>query len=460
MSLLKNLLKIIILLALTYGVGRFVVVFKDSRLTGERAPYIQTLTSDSVIIHWLTEDAQLGVVRFGEKGKPLSNSKAESSASTNHIVKLTGLKAGTLYYYQAGDVAENNWFYTQPDKAVATRVWVIGDSGQPGDMQNQVRDAAFNWMQENPLGMRENVKSLVDVWLALGDNAYRSGTNQQYQAGLFEPYKKLLSNTALWSVYGNHDDRRWAYFRIFDFPENAEAGGIASNTENYYSFNYSNIHFVMLDSQASDRSKTGEMASWLKRDLTQNKKTWVVAAFHHPPYTKGSHDSDDISDSRGRMQQMRENILPILEAGGVDLVLSGHSHVYERSYLLDCSYGYSDEFSSTNIVSSGVNGKHLQYLKPMVQEGSSKKEESKKNDSVKEHKGAIYVVTGSSSKADQGSLDHPAHHVALSEAGSVVIDVDGNKLIARFINNKGLVHDEFSITKKIEYVGNYQGCNN
>ncbi len=454
MSLLKKLLKIIILLALAYAVGRFVVVFKDSRLTGNRAPYIQTVTSNSVVIHWLTETSQLGVVRFGEEDEPLSNSQSELSASTNHIIKLTNLKAGTLYYYQVGDgqingVAEKNWFYTQPDKTIATRVWVMGDSGQPGKTQNQVRDAAFNWMQENPFpeerAAKKNTHSLIDVWLALGDNAYSSGTNQQYQAGLFNPYKKILGNTALWSAYGNHDDRRWAYFRIFDFPEKAEAGGIASNTENYYSFNYSNIHFVMLDSQASDRSKNGDMANWLKRDLAQNNKTWVVAAFHHPPYTKGSHDSDDTYDSRGRMQQMRENILPVLEAGGVDLVLTGHSHVYERSYLMDCAYGYSNDFSPVNIVSSGVNGKHLQYLKPMgnVEKGNQ---------------GTVYVVTGSASKADNGSLDHPAHYVSLAEAGSVVIDVDGNKLIARFINNKGLVRDAFNITKDAEYVNNYQGC--
>ncbi len=454
MSLLKKFVKVIIVLALAYGVARFVVVFQDSRLTGNRAPYIQMLTTDSVIVRWMTEDNQPGIVRYGENREHMLAIEAEQSPAKNHIIKLTNLKPATLYYYQVGDAGSaptsdlgENWFYTHPDKIVPGRVWVIGDSGQPGETQRQVRDAALSWMRENSLAAKagvDAVEPLVDVWLALGDNAYRSGSNKQYQAGLFDPYKNLLANTAIWPVYGNHDERRWTYFRIFDLPENAEAGGLASHTENYYSVDYSNIHFVMLDSQASDRSKTGDMANWLKRDLAQNKKPWVIAAFHHPPYTKGSHDSDDASDSRGRMQQMRENIVPVLEEGGVDLVLSGHSHMYERSYLMDCAYGSSEDFSSSNIVSSGVNDKYQQYLKPLTR---------------KKHQGTVYVVAGSSSKVDHGSLDHPAHYRGLLEAGSVVIDVDDNKLIARFINKEGQVRDEFSIEKNTEFVSDYKGCN-
>ena len=140
---------------------------------------------------------------------------------------------------------------------------------------------------------------------------------------------------------------------------------------------------------------------------------------------------------------MRENILPILEKAGVDIVLSGHSHMYERSYLLDCAYGKSGDFSSDNIVSKGVNNKNKQYRKPLNKAANQ---------------GAVYMVAGSSSRVDQGPLDHPAHHVGLLEAGSVVIDVNGNKLKARFINNKGQVRDEFSIAKDAEYTSRYQGC--
>ena len=140
---------------------------------------------------------------------------------------------------------------------------------------------------------------------------------------------------------------------------------------------------------------------------------------------------------------MRENILPILEQAGVDLVLSGHSHMYERSYLLDCAYASSDQFTEKNIVSDGTQGKHQQYIKPVKQ---------------KANQGAVYVIAGSSSKVDQGPLDHPAHHTGFLEAGSMVIDVVDDKLTAYFINKEGQVKDEFSITKDAEYSSEYQGC--
>ncbi len=459
MSLLKKLAKIILALIVAYAVARFAVVFYDSRLTGARAPYIQTLTPHSVVIRWMTEENQLGIVRFGEDPQLLSSIEMESSPTNNHTVKLDGLKPATRYYYQTGTISgfyqksiERQWFYTHPETVQPTRIWLIGDSGKAGEIQSQVRDSALQWMQQNPLpapaatdddAAEKSPSPPVNVWLALGDIAYRSGSNQQFQESLFEPYAELLPNTALWPVYGNHDDRRWTYFRIFDLPENAEAGGVPSGTENYYAIDYSNIHFVILDSQASDRDKDGDMADWLRRDLAQNKKPWVIAAFHHPPYSKGSHDSDNTSDSRGRMQDMRENILPILEAGGVDLVFTGHSHMYERSHLIDCAYGDSQSFSLDNIVSGGVKNKSRQYLKPL---------------NKKSHQGAVYVVAGSSAKVDQGSLDHPVHYVGLQEAGSVIVDVVDDKLTARFINNEGQVRDEFSITKQADYDGGYRGC--
>ena len=79
------------------------------------------------------------------------------------------------------------------------------------------------------------------------------------------------------------------------------------------------------------------MLTWLEADLAANTNEWLIAFWHHPPYSKGSHDSDWEME----LIQMRENALPLLESYGVDLVLSGHSHCYERSYFLDGHYGRS-----------------------------------------------------------------------------------------------------------------------
>jgi hypothetical protein len=95
---------------------------------------------------------------------------------------------------------------------------------------------------------------------------------------------------------------------------------LPSGTERYYAFDHGNIHFICLDSQGSGRIATDPMLRWLAADLAATTQKWIIAFWHHPPYTKGSHDSD----SELELIEMRENALSILEAGGADLVVTGH----------------------------------------------------------------------------------------------------------------------------------------
>lgn len=339
---------------------------------------------------------------------------------------------------QYGD-DQKYWFVTAPaaDSRDPVRLWVIGDSGQPGEIANAVRDSMKIWVNDHP---REN-RTAIDQWILLGDNAYRSGSNQQYQVALFDTYPSILRNFAFWPAYGNHDARRWTFFDIFSLPEKAEAGGRKSGTEHYYSFNYGNIHIIMLDSQDSGREPGDRMLRWLEKDLNEAEQQWKIVVFHHPPYSKGSHDSDDKGDSGGRMMEMRSNVLPILEKYDVDLVLSGHSHGYERSRMIACHYGPSSEFSEANVVSSGLDQQHQRYLK-----------------ASKAGNGTLYVVAGASSKVDYAEMNHPAMAVSKKEAGSLLIDIEGNVLTGRYINAKAAVIDEFSIEKQADYTSGFAGC--
>ncbi|HEY6167684.1 MAG TPA: metallophosphoesterase, partial [Verrucomicrobiae bacterium] len=286
----------------------------------------------------------------------------------------------------------------------------------------------------------------TDVWLMLGDNAYNSGLDSEYQTGVFDVYPQLFRHAVVWPALGNHDTAQshvsndtYAYFDIFTLPKSGEAGGEASGSEHFYSFDYGNIHFVCLDSMTDLlRATNSAMANWLRGDLANNTNTWLIAYFHHPPYTKGSHDSDDVTNDY-ELVEMRENFLPILESYGVDLVLSGHSHVYERSYFIDRHYGYSDSFdTSTNIVQpgSGRVGGTGAYTKAT---------------GLPVHKGAVYVVCGSSGATGGGTLDHPAMYVSLNNLGSMVIDVSSNRLDATFLRESGIVpatNDWFTIIKQ------------
>jgi hypothetical protein len=376
----------------------------DLELTGAssptltRGPYLQIGTPSSVVLRWRTSIATDSRVRYGASASSLDQTVSEPTPTTEHIVALTGLQPDTTYYYAVGsstsDLAgadADHFFITSPAPGSSrpTRVWVIGDAGTADANQAAVRNAYYTF----------NGSRYTDLWLMLGDNAYETGTDTEYQNAVFNMYPATLRQSPLWPTIGNHDTAESTnpsptipYYQMFTLPMNAEAGGVASGTEDYYSFDYGNIHFVCLDSMTSSRALSGPMLTWLQADLAANTKQWLIAFWHHPPYSKGSHNSD----TETVLVEMRVNVLPILEAYGVDLVLSGHSHSYERSYLIDGHYGVSSTFTSAMQVNGGDgrptgNGA---YSKLTLGPGA--------------HEGAVYAVAGSSGKISGGALNHPA----------------------------------------------------
>ncbi len=388
-------------------------------------------------LRWRTSSATGSRVRFGTALASLDGSISSATATTEHSVTLTGLVPNTLYYYAVGNLAgdlaggADYFFYTAPTAGTRQpmRFWVLGDAGTGSAGQMAVRNAFFNFA-----GTR-----YTDLLLLLGDNAYNNGTEAEYQARHFDIYQNLLRSTVSFSTVGNHDTAQQSnpdiattpYFLMFDHPAAGEAGGVPSGTEKYYAFDYGNVHFVCLDSMTSDRSVNGAMLTWLEADLAQNTADWLVAFFHHPPYSKGSHDSD----TEGLLIDMRANALPVLEANGVDLVLSGHSHSYERSYLLDGHYGSSGTLTPAMKLDGGSGREDGSgaYLKPGAGPVS--------------RQGAVYVVPGSAGQISGGSLNHPAMFVSLNQLGSFVLDVDGQRLDARFVTDTGAINDHFTLLK-------------
>jgi glucose/arabinose dehydrogenase len=402
-----------------------------------RGPYLQTGTPDSVIVRWRTNLATGSRVRFGASPGALNSVVDDAAVTTEHSVRLSGLAPNTTYYYSIGTTSDllaggdsNHTIITAPPvgSTQPVRVWVIGDFGWANVEQVAVRDAfyALNGAQR------------TDLWLTVGDNAYLNGTDDDYQAGLFNVYQHMLRRVAFWPGLGNHDvadltnpPPTQPYYQIFTLPQQGEAGGLASGTENYYSFDYANVHLVSLDAQVSSRAPGSPMLTWLQNDLANNHQDWLIAYWHHPPYSKGSHDSD----TELNMVEMRTNVVPILEAYGVDLVLTGHSHVYERSFLLDGHYGPSTTFTEAMKKNAGDGrpGGNGAYIKPARGPGA--------------HEGAVYAVVGSSGETSGGPLNHPAMFMSRNDLGSLVLDIQDNRLDARFLRETGAVDDSFTIIK-------------
>ena len=396
-----------------------------------RGPYLQQGTATSGILRWRTSAATASRVEYGPAPDQLINVQDDAALVVDHVVKVDNLAPGTRTYYAIGSPQGRlaggdsaHFFETAPAPGAAhpVRIWVIGDSGTASAAAANVRDSFLAYAGA----------ARPDLWLMLGDNAYVSGTDSEYQQAVFDFYPSVLRSTWLWPTIGNHDalsadspTQSGPYFDIFTLPTSGEAGGLLSGTEAYFAFDWADIHFVVLDSSDSDLAPGGAQMQWLKADLALRNRQWLICIFHHPPYTKGSHDSDNVDDSGGRMQAMRQTALPLLEAAGVDLVLTGHSHSYERSYLLAGHYGPSITLTQAMVLDGG-DGDPLgngAYRTP----------------------GTVYAVAGSSGQVVSGNLNHPAMVVSMATLGSMVLDVAGGRLDAVFLDDGGSIEDAFTL---------------
>jgi hypothetical protein len=439
--------------------------------------------------------------------------------------ELTGLTPDTRYYYSVGGAASaptGQQFNTAPAPGEVpadgnTRILILGDSGTATEdgHDGEAAQVLAGFETYNAANGGES----VDLLLALGDNAYVAGTDAQWQGAFFDLYADILRSAPAITTIGNHemgygilelcllapsipcgifrplpgvsasndpasynsegaadangdllaDGTGMPYLDIFTLPTAAETGGVASGTEQYYAVDYGNVHVVSLDTQLSARDDTARetMRQWLIADLSANTLDWTIVIFHHPPYTKGAnHDSDDTEDNAIDRPEwdIRNDFTPLFETYGVDIVYSGHSHSYERSYYLHGHTGTSDTFdpalhaelNAANEPSVGYGADTYAQLSPTS--GGI-------DDRV------VYTVAGSAGKADDSGgatttdeewLRHAAHILQPADSacasaegcrrglglkGSVVVDAAASELSAKFIDINGAVLDQFTITR-------------
>ncbi|MDP7038454.1 MAG: metallophosphoesterase, partial [Myxococcota bacterium] len=389
-----------------------------------------------------------GRVKYGTAVDNQSTVVDDTVTDNHHAVLLSNLNANTRYYYSVGTNI-SYWYFGSDEEAyhfvtaptvgseTGFSAWVVGDSGTGQSAQTDVRDAM--------LAAMGNAKP--DLFVHLGDMAYESGTTSEFTNNFFTPYADILRNTVVWPTMGNREGtssdssaQSGPYYDAFTLPTAAEMGGVASGTEAYYSYNYANAHFVVLDSAESSRSATGAMHTWLAQDLEANTQEWLIAYWHHPPYSKGTHDSD----SETALTQMRENFLPLLEEHGVDVVFSGHSHLYERSYLVHGAYD-TPTTAGAHILDNG-SGNPQSGDAPYVKAAG---------DSVA---GTLYVVAGHGGASLGGDADHALMAVSEKEHGSLVIDIHGNGLRLRNIRKDQEISDEAILIKGSGFVWTTPGA--
>lgn len=435
-----------------------VLVVGSSAAHFRREPYVQLTTPNSAVLVWRTNTVTVPVVTYGPSLTNMPNTVPSSAIvirvdETNAVeppevprlftatpgtyqyeAKITGLAPDTRYFYSISDgptplTATNGscYFRTSPPTNTSRplRFWVVGDSGYGSQIQIDGFNAmnAFVAADQRP----------IDAYLHMGDMAYPTGHDSQLGANFFAIYASLLRNTVTWATMGNHEgytgvgDQR-PYYDAFVLPMEAEAGGVPSGTEQYYSFDFGPIHFISLQSYDLPRNAQGAMAQWLQADLDATHSEWLVAFWHHPPYTYGTH----ASDWEIELIEMREIFMPILEAAGVDLVLCGHSHVYERSMLLNGAY-------ATPTVAEGV----------ILDAGDGDPTEDGaylKSVGRNPNEGTVAVVAGHGGSA-YVSGPFPVFKRQIAMTGSLILDLEGDTFKGTMLGSDGAVYDRFDLKK-------------
>ena len=197
-----------------------------------------------------------------------------------------------------------------PLREGSVRFAVIGDSGRGDRAQHEVARRMIEYRAKFPF----------EFVLMLGDNIYDRHTPQDYAEKFEIPYAPLLqSGVEFYAAIGNHDDPGQVHYARFNMQG-----------RRFYSFRKSErrlaglagagVRFFVLDSRSLDPPQL----EWLREELRESGTNWKIAYFHHPLYTSARY--------RATARALRLALEPILVDGQIDVVLSGHEHVYERTH--------------------------------------------------------------------------------------------------------------------------------
>lgn len=402
--------------------GSFIMPFSELPLATASGVDHLTLTWErdprtTQTISWRTDVNDLGgKVRYGEivasrffpHNAKIAAAEVEE-LSTNmgnmniHSVTLTELKPGTGYIYQVSDGdgwSESHTFFTAAVKVPRFKFLVFGDSQSINyEAWETTLHQAY---QRNPdAAFFTNMGDLVDV-----------GQDYAHWDKWFSAAQGVIDTIPAMPLTGNHEnytpERRFSMPILFTAQFKVPLNGPESFKRQAYSFDYGDVHFTVLDSQAGEQAQfvptmLEEEKAWLEQDLAATDKKWKVVYLHRPPYH---------NKMGGENKNIKMAFVPILDKYHVDVAFTAHEHAYARSYPL-----YNDQ-----VVDSP-------------------------------DKGTIYVATGrSGTKTYKDTAINEWNtffYNPLDEPNYLVVEVEGNVLNVRTYKQSGILIDDWSIHKAV-----------
>jgi hypothetical protein len=445
-------------------------------------PYLQpgdapALNREQKVLIWQTDSIPGSFkVEYGPAGKLDQAAKVTSvqlklNAKTTYLYRatLSKLQFDTQYAYRVTltGKAVSEATFTSRTKKPQTRFAVFGDCGAGTPQQAGISYQVF---QQKP-----------DFVLVTGDNVYVSGLESEYQKNFFPYYlsaetspekgSAIMKSIPFYMLVGNHDVRApdldkypdgLAYFYYNDLPMNApvptasvQAAGQPETVKAFlkntggrfprltnYSFDYGNVHIACLDANVYVNPLDPALMQWLVTDMQASKADWKMVAYHHPGFNSSKAHYD--------YQYMRL-LAPILEELGVDMVLTGHVHNYQRT--LPLKFEPKKDASGERYLISPEGRVDGKFTLDNDFDGKSNTKP----------RGIIYIVSGAggaplydtqlSGKPDLWTHDPQENWVPftariVSDMHSFTfIETSGKKLRLQQMDVSGKVFDEIEITK-------------
>ena len=294
-----------------------------------RGPYLQRPDDQTIAVVWETASANLGAVEYRREPPPAPSggtyrvesesplpaatvpgwrSAEEEGAEVSHRIALSGLDAGALYEYR---ILADGAAASPVHRFRAPRCPSDGNVsfGVIGDTTGGVVPAAI----AGALSAEG-----VDLVLHVGDVDYPDGRLEDYDVNFFGPFAPLLAADAILPILGDHDVRTAGgapFFQVFDLPAN----GLTPDPR-FYSFRQGDAEFFCLDVESSPFGEDSDQYRWLEKGLRTSTAAWKFVTVFEPPFT---------SKNSNIVEQLV--LSPLFEKYGVDVVFSGHEHLYERS---------------------------------------------------------------------------------------------------------------------------------
>jgi predicted phosphodiesterase len=376
-----------------------------------REPYLAAPGADSMTVAWATIGLQTPSVMYQKRDG--SGQELEATGTSRffpflggyylHEVRLRGLDFGAEYNYRVlmdgAELAagEDMWLRTASPSNSDFKFGVLADTGTGLDAQRQVRDQ---------IAMDD-----IHLLMLAGDAVEGGAYHATYQDLVYGIYQDILKHVPYVPVVGNEDffqgdpslPNGKAWQDMFTLDPDRPAG------KNYYSFNYGNVHFVLLDGE----NINAEQVDWLWNDLNTNGQPWTVVSFHRAPFDDGS-DHPILDGDAGA----RAAFVPTLEQFGVDIVFNGNNNVYARTAPLINGMG-DPPFAQVSTIEQG---------------------------------GIVYITTGGGGDAQLDTLNPDLFH---APPGAVIegtyhyvrVTVDGCVLRTEAVDVQGNIHDPYEINK-------------